>query len=93
MGALSLLGDGTAEIKSMHTLDAARGQGHGKAMLIHLIAAGREAGLTALYLETGSGAAAEAARALYGRLGFVDCPPFGSYDPDPESVFMRLALD
>ena len=33
------------------------------------------------------------ARALYESFGFVACAPFGDYRPDPNSVFMTLALD
>jgi hypothetical protein len=32
------------------------------------------------------------ARALYRRHGFVECPPFGGYAPDRNSVFMSLEL-
>ena len=92
MGALAPLGDGTGEIKSMHTSAAARGRGYARAMLDHLLAEARAAGMTALYLETGSGDPATAARALYHRAGFEDCPPFGPYRPDTMSVFMRRAV-
>ncbi len=34
-----------------------------------------------------------AARAFYARHGFVDCPAFGDYIADPNSVFMTLRLD
>jgi putative acetyltransferase len=30
------------------------------------------------------------ARALYAPFGFVECPPFGDYRLDPNSVFMKL---
>ena len=32
------------------------------------------------------------ARALYGRAGFVETLPFGDYRPDPNSVFLTLAI-
>ena len=46
-----------------------------------------------LSLETGSWPYFEAARAFYRRHGFVECPPFGDYNPDPNSVFMTLELE
>jgi putative acetyltransferase len=49
-------------------------------------------GLSRLSLETGSWPYFSAAREFYGRHGFVECPPFGSYLPDPNSVFMTLDL-
>lgn len=43
-------------------------------------------------LETGSMDFFAPARAFYRKAGFTDCPPFGSYGADPNSVFMTLAL-
>jgi putative acetyltransferase len=37
-------------------------------------------------------AAFASARALYARFGFVECPPFGDYRLDPNSIFMNLEL-
>ena len=31
-------------------------------------------------------------KSIYRRHGFVECPPFGDYRADPNSVFMALAL-
>lgn len=45
-----------------------------------------------LSLETGSDPFFAPARALYAKHGFVPCPPFGSYRPDPLSTFMTLDL-
>ena len=33
-----------------------------------------------------------AARSLYAGHGFASCPPFGSYLPDPNSVFLTRTL-
>ncbi len=93
MGALAPLGDGAAEIKSMHVTEDRRGAGLGAAMLSHLIATARGNGVSSLRLETGSREASAAARAIYTRAGFRTCPPFGDYVEDPESVFMVLHLD
>ncbi len=92
MGALVRIGAGHAEIKSMHVLSEVRGRGFARMMLEHLMSAARDAGIARLSLETGSQPGFEAARMLYERAGFVECPPFGSYVPDPNSVFMTRAL-
>jgi putative acetyltransferase len=76
----------------MHTEQSQRRKGAGSAMLRHIIDRAREFGLTRLSLETGSWPYFAPARALYQRHGFVECPPFGSYAPDPNSVFMTLEL-
>lgn len=92
IGALRDFGDGTAEIKSMRTADHALRRGVAAAMLRHLIDHARKAGLARLYLETGSFAYFAPARALYGRHGFTECPPFAGYAPDPHSTFMMRDL-
>jgi len=91
-GALARIADGHGEIKSMDTAEAARRRGVGSAILLHLIAVARDQGMTRLSLETGSWPYFEPARALYRRHGFVECGPFGEYRPDPNSVFMALAV-
>lgn len=92
MAALKRL-DGThGEIKSMHVLAEARGSGLSRLMLDRLIGHARQQGITRLSLETGVQPGFAAARVLYARGGFAECPPFGSYRPDPNSVFMTLAL-
>jgi putative acetyltransferase len=76
----------------MHTAASERRNGVGSAILRHIISEARAMGLTRLSLETGSWDYFEAARAFYRRHGFVDCPPFGDYKPDPNSVFLTLEL-
>ncbi len=92
IGALKRLDAQHAELKSMHTAHAARGQGVGKAMVAHLLAVARAAGFTRVSLETGSMEAYVPARALYASFGFTACPPFGGYRVSPNSVCMTLAL-
>ena len=92
MGAVKRIDAGHAEIKSMHVLLEARGRGLSKAMLDHLVAEARKDGFTRLSLETGVQPTFVAARALYARAGFVDCPPFEGYWDDPNSVFMTKVL-
>jgi putative acetyltransferase len=92
MGAFKRLDAVHGEIKSMHVLREVRGRGLSKAMLQHLEAEARKAGLTRLSLETGAEPIFEPARQLYARAGFAECEPFGSYKPDPHSVFMTKVL-
>jgi putative acetyltransferase len=90
VGALKRLSPTHGEIKSMHTVQANRRVGVGTAMLRHIIEAARKMGMTRVSLETGSWAYFHPARALYRSHGFVDCPPFGEYVEDPNSIFMTL---
>ncbi len=92
VGALKHLDPDHAELKSMHTAQAARRKGVARAMLEHLIATARERGYTRVSIETGSMAAFGPARALYSSAGFEDCGPFGHYVHSPHSVFMTLNL-
>ena len=91
-GALKRLSPDHGEVKSMHTVQVMRGKGVGSAMLRHIIATARATGLSRLSLETGSWEYFRPARTLYARHGFVECPPFGDYVLDPNSVFMSLDL-
>lgn len=80
------------EIKSMHTAEAARRRGVAGALLAHVLDLARERGYARLSLETGSDGPFAAARALYARAGFVECPPFARYAPSAASTFMTLDL-
>jgi putative acetyltransferase len=92
MGAFKRIDAGHAEIKSMHVLAEARGRGLSRRMLDHLVGEARAAGFTRLSLETGVQPTFIAARALYAKAGFTECPPFEGYGPDPNSVFMSKEL-
>jgi putative acetyltransferase len=92
VGALRRLTPDHGEIKSMHTTQSARRRGAGSAMLHHLIDTARAGGLSRLSLETGAWDYFIPARTFYKRHGFVECPPFGDYAADPNSVFMSLDL-
>jgi putative acetyltransferase len=92
VGAMKPLDDNHGEVKSMHTAETASRRGVGSAILTHIIATSRDRGLTRLSLETGSFAFFDPAVALYRAHGFTECPPFGSYRADPNSVFLTLAL-
>ena len=91
MGALKTLAADHGEVKS-HTVATHRGKGAGRAMLDHIITEARAAGMKRLSLETGSWDYFLPAHALYRSLGFVECPPFGDYRLDPNSVFMTADL-
>ncbi len=92
MGAFKQIDAGHAEIKSMHVLTEVRGRGLSKRMLTHLIDEARAMGFRRLSLETGVQPTFLAARALYAKAGFEECPPFEGYAPDPNSIFMTKAL-
>jgi putative acetyltransferase len=93
VAALKRLDGDHAEIKSMHIAEAARGRGIGRAMVDHLVAVARERGYRRLSLETGSGPAFAAARALYAGARFTPCEPFAGYRPRPASFYMTLPLE
>lgn len=93
VGALKAIGDGAGEIKSMRAAPAYRGRGAGRAMLDHIVAAARQRGWVALYLETGRAPAFAAATALYRANDFVECGAFADYPADdPFSLFMMRTL-
>jgi putative acetyltransferase len=92
VAALKELSADHAEIKSMHTAEAARGQGIGRRLVEHLLVIARERGYQRVSLETGAGPAFAPARELYTRAGFAPCPPFGDYRPSPNSACMTLKL-
>lgn len=93
IGAIKCLGPDHAEIKSMHTAEAARGRGIGRTMLTHLLGVARARGFRRVSLETGTTEAFAPARALYESAGFVPCAPFADYQPSEDNLFMTLELD
>ena len=92
IGALKEIEEGHGELKTMHTAEAARGRGIGRAMLEHLLAEARRRGYRRVSLETGAMDAFAPARALYESAGFAACAPFGSYRRSPNSTYLSLAL-
>jgi len=91
-GALAAMQAGHEELKSMRTDPPRRGQGVARRILEHLLRDARQRGVRQLWLETGSHDFFTPARALYTTAGFQFCPPFGSYQEDPNSVFMTKHL-
>ena len=92
IGALKMLGDGTAEIKSMRTHPDHLRKGVARALLDHLLREARSRGLHRVSLETGSGDSFDPALALYRAHGFVDGPPFADYRKSTFNQFLHLTL-
>ena len=90
-GALIDAGDGSGELKRMWVAPEARGQGVGGLILEAIEKAALRGRMRALRLETGIHQ--PEAISLYRRYGFRERAPFGSYEPDPLSMFMEKALD
>jgi putative acetyltransferase len=82
--------DGRGEIKRMFVDPSARGKGAGRGLLQRIEAVAKEDAVHLLQLETG-GKQPEALE-LYRRFGYVERGPFGSYKPDPLSLFMEKRL-
>jgi putative acetyltransferase len=92
IGALKQLSEDHGEVKSMHTAHAKRRNGVGSAMLGHIISIAQSRGISRLSLETGSLDYFRPAVAFYRKHGFIECPPFAEYVPDPNSIFLTLDL-
>ena len=88
-GAFQRHGGGSAEVKSMFVVPAARGRGIGRRILAAIEDALRGR-VAMLRLETGI--RQDPAIRLYESAGFRRRGPFGSYRDDPESVFMEKPL-
>jgi len=92
VGALRHLDESHGELKSMHTVEAARGRGVGRAMVDHLLSVAADRRYRRVSLETGTGDPFAAAHALYTSAGFRPCPPFGEYTVNPYSICMTKEL-
>ena len=92
VGALKMLQDDTAEVKSMRTHPDFLRSGAASAILERIIAAAKSRGVKRLSLETGSGPAFEPALALYRRRGFVNGGPFSDYEQSVFNQFLHLSL-
>ncbi|MBB4195142.1 putative acetyltransferase [Rhizobium aethiopicum] len=88
--ALVEAGDGTAEIKRMFVDPQARGLRIASGLMNALEAIAREKRLTAIRLETGI--YQPEAIALYRKYGYREIEAFGTYLPDPLSLFMEKRL-
>jgi putative acetyltransferase len=93
IGALRAVEEDHFEVKSMHTLESARGQGFARRVLAFLLELAKARGASRVSLETGAGPPFEPARLLYESLGFVECGPFGGYPAHELNCFMTLSFD
>ena len=91
-GALKALDATTGEVKSMRTRTAFLRRGVGQRILDEILRTAVARGYTRVYLETGTGAAFEAAHRLYLRNGFSWCGPFADYTATDFNVFMVKTL-
>jgi putative acetyltransferase len=92
IGAIKELDRSHAELKSMHTVVSARGQGIGRAMVDHLLDVAVTRGYQRVSLETGTQRAFAPARTLYRTAGFTPCEPFGEYTANAHSICMTMEL-
>ena len=92
VAALRQLEDRTGEVKSMRTHPHHLRKGVATALLKHIVATAMQRGLTKLSLETGSGAAFDAALTLYRSHGFREGGPFGDYQQSDFNQFLHLEL-
>ena len=92
IGAMKRLGGGQAEIKSMRTHPDFLRRGIAARLLEVIIDHAREAGITRLSLETGTGPAFDPALALYRQRGFVNGAAFGDYTLTDFNQCLHLKL-
>ncbi len=90
--ALKSIGAGHGEIKSMRTHPDYLRRGVAASLLEHLIQESRQKGFRQLSLETGSGAAFDAAISLYRKYGFQEGAPFSDYPSSDFNQFFHLYL-
>jgi putative acetyltransferase len=83
VGAIQAVDGGTAEIKRMYVVPAARGKGYGRAMLAALEQDAAARGHTRARLETGS--YLPVALGLYRSAGYRAIPAYGEYAGNPDS--------
>ena len=91
-GALKFLDIDHGEFKSIRVVDEYREKGYGIKILEHLIDEAKKLKIKKLSLETGSGDFFLPARALFKKMGFVECDPFAHYKKDPNSCYMSFKI-
>lgn len=91
-GAIKMLDQEHGEIKSMHTLEKARGKGIGNQLVCHILQQAKGKNIKRLSLETGTAEAYYPAHRLYKRHGFEQCRPFADYQESIHSLYMTKIL-
>jgi putative acetyltransferase len=89
-GAFVLGEGGQAEMKRVFVDPAGRGKGVARVLMEALERAAAQLGVTLMQLETGI--RQPEAIALYRRFDYAERGPFGTYKPDPLSLFMEKRL-
>ena len=89
-GAFVLGKERQAEMKRVFVDPAARGKGVARAIMEVLEREAAQLGVRLMQLETGI--RQPEAIALYRKFGYAERGPFGSYKPDPLSLFMEKRL-
>ena len=89
-GAFVLGEMGQAEMKRVFVDPTVRGKGVARALMEALEREAAKRGVTLMQLETGI--KQPEAIALYRKFGYAERGPFGSYQPDPLSLFMEKRL-
>lgn len=89
IGAVKLM-DGYGEIKRLYVSPGFRGMGFAEKIIGTLEAEAKRCSLEILRLETGI--YQKEALSLFKKTGFSECGLFGSYQEDPNSVFMEKKL-
>jgi putative acetyltransferase len=89
-GAFVIADGKHAEMKRVFVDPAARGKGVARLIMEALEREAAKLGIALMRLETGIKQAE--AIALYRKFGYIERGPFGSYRPDPLSLFMEKRL-
>ncbi|HWA47775.1 MAG TPA: GNAT family N-acetyltransferase [Dongiaceae bacterium] len=89
-GAFVIAGGKSAEMKRVFVDPTARGKGVARLIMEALEQEAARLGIDLMQLETGI--KQPEAIALYRKFGYVERGPFGSYKPDPLSLFMEKKL-
>ena len=89
-GGVQIVGAEYGELKRMYVRPQFQGVGLAKIMLDHLTGYARGQKIEVLRLETGI--YQHEAIGLYEKWGFSPIPPFGPYQPDPNSLFYEKRI-